>query len=152
MTGPGVGIIVKPFWDGNTCAFPGRIERGAERILPSEALVELIIEGNERLIAVRIVGPLDGSTCRMLRDSLLELSDSGRNRIRVDLTDMPLIDTSGVGVLVGARTTVRMRGGDLTLVSPQPDVLRTLQRLGLDADLLEPPHPPGGSTGQSGTP
>lgn len=103
-----------------------------------EAPVDLIIEGNKRLTTVRILGALDASTCRVLRDSILELSAGGRNRVRVDLQQVPFLDTSGAGVLVGLRTTLRSRGGDLEVVDPQPDVLMVLERLHLDRELLEP--------------
>jgi len=99
--------------------------------------VELIVEGNKRLIVVRVLGALDATTCGTLRDAVQELSHSGRHRVQIDLKEAPFLDTSGVGVLVGLRTMLRMRGGDLQVVDPQPNVRDLFQRLGLEGDFIQ---------------
>ena len=49
----------------------------------------------------------------------------------VDMSGVPFIDSTGVGVLVGALKRAREHGGTLTLACPQPRVRRVFEITGL---------------------
>lgn len=51
-----------------------------------------------------------------LRDAIHDLTSKGRKNILVNLAEITYIDSSGVGALVGAFTTVRQHGGQLKLL------------------------------------
>ena|SRR5579872_2100813 len=52
----------------------------------------------------------------VLRDTVKELLSEGRNQLLIDLSGVNYIDSSGIGELVGAYTTVRNRGGEMKLL------------------------------------
>ncbi|HKV03650.1 MAG TPA: STAS domain-containing protein [Candidatus Acidoferrales bacterium] len=57
-----------------------------------------------------------GEASATLRRTIRELVDNGRRKILLNLSDVDYIDSSGIGELVGAFTTVRGANGDLKLV------------------------------------
>jgi anti-sigma B factor antagonist len=56
---------------------------------------------------------------------------SGQHRIVVNLTDVNMVDSSGIGVIVRAHTTVKEKGGSLMLVNPSKFTMQTLKIVGL---------------------
>ena len=52
-----------------------------------------------------------------LRDSVRDLLSKGQKRILLNLADVNYIDSSGIGELVSAYTTVRNQGGELKLLN-----------------------------------
>jgi len=62
-----------------------------------------------------------------LRDAIHQALDAGATKILVNLQDVSTIDSSGVGELVSAYTTVTNRGGKLKLLNLPPKVADILQ-------------------------
>ena len=62
-----------------------------------------------------------------LRDSVLEALDSGATKILINLQGVSTIDSSGIGELVAAYTTVTNRTGQLKLSNLSPKVTDILQ-------------------------
>jgi anti-sigma B factor antagonist len=52
-----------------------------------------------------------------LRDAVRDLLSKGSKKILLNLGDVTYIDSSGIGELVSAFTTVRNQGGDLKLLN-----------------------------------
>jgi len=57
-----------------------------------------------------------GEGSAMLRKMVRELITAGRRKILLNLADVDYIDSSGIGELVGAYTSVRSASGELKLV------------------------------------
>ena len=57
-----------------------------------------------------------GEGSALLRKTVRGLLDDKRTRIVLNLADVDYIDSSGIGELVSAYTTVKGRGGDLKLL------------------------------------
>ena len=57
-----------------------------------------------------------GEGSAMLRQMVRELIAAGRRKILLNLADVDYIDSSGIGELVGAYTSVRGASGELKLV------------------------------------
>lgn len=57
-----------------------------------------------------------GEGSAMLRKMIRDLVTAGRRKILLNLGDVDYIDSSGIGELVGAYTTVRGASGELKLV------------------------------------
>ena len=68
-----------------------------------------------------------GSGDVALRDSVRGALDSGAMKILINLENVSTIDSSGIGELVAAFTTVSNRGGDLKLSNLSPKVTDILQ-------------------------
>jgi anti-sigma B factor antagonist len=63
----------------------------------------------------------------VLRDTVRELIGKGEKRILLNLGDVTYIDSSGIGELVSAFTTVRNQGGELKLLNLTKKVHDLLQ-------------------------
>lgn len=63
----------------------------------------------------------------VLRDVMKDLSEQGHKRIVLNLADVTYIDTSGVGELVKAFTSIRSAGGELKLLNLTKKVHDLLQ-------------------------
>lgn len=62
----------------------------------------------------------------LFRDCIDRLIDQGIYRIVVDLHDVVLLDSGGIGVLIAKLHSVRKRGGDLRLAHLTPRTQRLL--------------------------
>jgi anti-sigma B factor antagonist len=63
----------------------------------------------------------------LLRDSVRDLVSKGQKKILLNLADVSYIDSSGIGELVSAFTTVRNQGGELKLLNLTKKVHDLLQ-------------------------
>lgn len=80
-----------------------------------------------------------GESEEAFRNKLQELVDSGSTHIAVNLTGVSEMDSSGIGALVRAFTTLKKAGGKCTFFAPQKRVLMLLKMVRLDTvlDLVE---------------
>ena len=58
-----------------------------------------------------------GEEVTSLRDQILKLAASGRNKIVLNLADVSYVDSSGMGELVSVYSSVRNQGGMLKLLN-----------------------------------
>ena len=84
---------------------------------------------------VSVSGEVDVSNASALRDALDEQLSSGEGALAIDLADVPYIDSTGIGVLVGAAHRAKEQGRSLSVERPQRNVARVLSLLGVGADL-----------------
>lgn len=68
-----------------------------------------------------------GAGDSQLRDAISNAIKEGKNSILLDMREVSTIDSSGIGELVGAYTTVTNRGGKLKLLRLPPKVSDLLQ-------------------------
>lgn len=105
--------MTQPSADAPSDVFDIRVDRAAEA--PT--------------VAVR--GEVDVATAPAVREALYRLFDAGARHVVVDLGEMTFIDSSGLGVLVGALRRAREAGGRLELVNLQPGTRRVFDVTGL---------------------
>ncbi|MFO0550470.1 MAG: STAS domain-containing protein [Polyangiaceae bacterium] len=86
-----------------------------------------------------IDGTLDALTAPELRPSLDALVTEGRKSITIDLSNLRLIDSSGVGALVSLLKRVRAYGGEVRIAGLK-DQPRAIFRL-LQLDRVFPGQP-----------
>lgn len=60
-----------------------------------------------------------------------ELLESGEPRLVINLAEVGMLDSSGIGALMKLLTSATKRGGALKLVNPSPLALKTLKLVGL---------------------
>jgi anti-sigma B factor antagonist len=81
---------------------------------------------------VHVTGEVDVASAGLLKDTLYSVVDEGHDRVVVDTAEMSFIDSSGLGVLVGALKRVRERDGALVLRGLQPPARKVIDITGLD--------------------
>ena len=84
---------------------------------------------------VRVTGEVDVSNADELRSALVGELEAGAASVSVDLSEVPYIDSTGIGVLVGAAHHAAEKGVSFEVVRPQKNVARVLGLLGVSADL-----------------
>jgi anti-sigma B factor antagonist len=82
-------------------------------------------------MVVAVGGEIDVYTAPKLRDSLVELINSGHYHLVIDLEGVDFLDSTGLGVLVGALKRVRSHQGSLQLVCTQERLLKIFRITGL---------------------
>jgi anti-sigma B factor antagonist len=88
-------------------------------------------EGARLLFKLR--GSLDLATAPTVRAALSEATEKGTHDLVVDLTQLEFLDSTGLGVLIGAHRRAAEHGGSLRLVVPEGPILRLLNITGLIA-------------------
>jgi anti-sigma B factor antagonist len=97
---------------------------------PDFALSEESLDDLRHVVAVR--GEIDLFTAPDLKAMLVEAIDGGKTRIVVDLSETTFLDSTALGVLIGAIKRIRARDGALTLVNTDPNIAKTFEITGLD--------------------
>lgn len=97
---------------------------------PDFAITEHPIDGERHVLAVR--GEIDLFTAPELKQVLAESIEAGRVRIIVDLTETTFLDSTALGVLIGAVKRLRSRDGALAIVNIDENIAKTFEITGLD--------------------
>ena len=97
---------------------------------PDFAITEHPSDGDKQVLAVR--GDLDLFTAPELKQVLAEAIEAGRVRIVIDLTESTFLDSTALGVLIGAVKRLRARDGALALVNVDENIAKTFEITGLD--------------------
>jgi anti-sigma B factor antagonist len=80
---------------------------------------------------VEVGGEIDVYTAPKLRECLVELVNSGKHNLIVDMEKVEFLDSTGLGVLVGGLKRVRAHDGKLLLVCTQERILKIFRITGL---------------------
>ena len=83
-------------------------------------------------VVLEIGGEIDVYTAPRLRERLVEMVGAGNSHIIVDLAGVDFLDSTGLGVLVGAHRRLRGGGGSLSLMIPHERLLKIFRITGLD--------------------
>jgi len=87
---------------------------------------------DDGVAVVTVTGDVDVATCAALRDSLLQvIADENFRGLVVNLAGVSFIDSTGIGVLVGAWRRTKATDGALALASPSPQAQSVLGATGL---------------------
>ena len=81
---------------------------------------------------LEVGGEVDVYTAPKLRERLVELVDSGARNVVVDLGRVDFLDSTGLGVLVGALKRLRAAGGTFGLVCSKEPLLKIFRITALD--------------------
>ncbi len=84
---------------------------------------------------VGVVGEVDVSNASELREALDAVLAEAPAAVTVDLAEVAYIDSTGIGVLVGAATRAAEDGVSLSVANPQANVRRVLGLLGVEQQL-----------------
>ena len=84
------------------------------------------------VLLVRLVGELDQCSASGIRRDLDQmLLDPRVRHLVIDLKDMPFMDSSGLGVILGRYRMMQERGGTVSLMHLSPQVKRVYDLSGM---------------------
>lgn len=81
---------------------------------------------------VSVSGEIDLFTAPEFKQAVIAAIDGGADRVIVDLAEVSFIDSSSLGVLIGAHRRLKGRGGELIVACDREPILKTFKITGLD--------------------
>lgn len=84
---------------------------------------------------IKVSGEVDISNADKLRTAIDRAMDEPAGEVRLDFADVGYIDSTGVGVLVGAARSADEHVKRFSVVRAQPTVMRVVQLLGVDKEI-----------------
>jgi anti-sigma B factor antagonist len=81
--------------------------------------------------AVEVQGEIDVYTSPKVKEIVTELIDKGNNHLVINLEGVRYIDSTGLGVLIGALKKVREKEGSINLVCNNPQIKKIFNITGL---------------------
>lgn len=86
-------------------------------------------------VIVAAEGEVDVSCASELRDAVYQALETDVTSVTIDLAQVPYIDSTGIGVLVGASHRASDAAIALRVANPQRNVKRVLDMLGVTGEL-----------------
>lgn len=81
---------------------------------------------------IEVGGEIDVYTAPRLREAVVDAVADGALRLIIDVEKVEFLDSTGLGVLVGALKRVRADGGSLDIVCTHERILKIFEITGLD--------------------
>jgi anti-sigma B factor antagonist len=93
-------------------------------------VLEIQVDETDEVTVCRPVGELDAYTVGQFREALAELAVA--RRLLIDLSEVPFMDSAGLGALIGGIRRAREAGGDVAVACSRPTLTRLLHTTGFD--------------------
>ena len=93
-------------------------------------MLEIHVEETATYTLCRPMGELDAYTVGQFREALVELAATPR--LLIDLSDVPFMDSAGLGALIGGIRRAREAEGDVSVACSRPTLTRLLHTTGFD--------------------
>ena len=93
---------------------------------------DVTIETTAPAATLRLTGELDAAAAPDLRDRIVQLISEGRSRLVFDCSQLHFIDSTGLGVLIGARARALAANGSVELLGVSAALRRLLVVTGID--------------------
>jgi anti-sigma B factor antagonist len=93
-------------------------------------VLEIHVENAGAYTLCRPVGELDAYTVSQFREALAELASSPR--LLIDLSEVPFMDSAGLGALIGGIRRAREADGEVSVACSRPTLTRLLHTTGFD--------------------
>jgi anti-anti-sigma factor len=96
----------------------------------------LDIDATRATTALRLSGELDVASAPTLRDAVVAQISEGRTNLVFDCAGLEFVDSTGLGVLIGARARCLAANGSVALTGVKPALQRLLAVTGIDGLFL----------------
>ena len=93
-------------------------------------MLEIEVDHTDSHTLCRPVGELDAYTVASFRDALGGLAQ--QPRVVIDLSEVPFMDSAGLGALIGGIRRTRENGGEVAVACSRPTLTRLLHTTGFD--------------------
>ncbi|CAN5846667.1 hypothetical protein BH24ACT3_BH24ACT3_06550 [soil metagenome] len=93
-------------------------------------MLDIEVEDGNGYTLCRPVGELDAYTVSQFREALGGLAST--QRLLIDLSAVPFMDSAGLGALIGGIRRAREAGGEVAVACSRPTLTRLLHTTGFD--------------------
>lgn len=94
--------------------------------------MEIEVRSQSDVKVIKLRGRLNlGEAVDRMRDTFEDLLNAGQTRFIIDLGEVSMIDSSGIGLLVRYLTAAKQRAGSVKLLNPSKFAVQTLRMTGL---------------------
>ena len=94
--------------------------------------LDLSVDAAADSARIKVRGELDVSSAPTLRDLIVRLVSEGRTNLVLDCDEIGFVDSTGLGVFVGARARALAANGSVALDNVRPALARLLTVTGMD--------------------
>ncbi|MFK3835098.1 STAS domain-containing protein [Microbacterium sp. NPDC087868] len=103
--------------------------------------MDLSTDTRDGYAVIGLTGRLTATGAPLLRNAVSDLIAAGESNIVIDMAGLLLVDSSGLGALVGGLKSARVAGGDLRIAAVPEAVQTVLHLTNLDRVLRDHPTP-----------
>jgi anti-sigma B factor antagonist len=93
-------------------------------------VLEIHVEDAGTYTLCRPIGELDAYTVGQFREALADIASLPR--VLIDLSEVPFMDSAGLGALIGGIRRAREADGEVTVACSRPTLTRLLHTTGFD--------------------
>lgn len=94
--------------------------------------MEIDVRNHGDVSVIRLKGGLRlGQAVDDVRAAMDRVFGEGIINLVLNITDVPMLDSSGIGLLVRSQVSAKQRGGNVKLVNPSPFAIQTLKITGV---------------------
>ncbi|MDK2800695.1 MAG: anti-sigma factor antagonist [Clostridiales bacterium] len=94
--------------------------------------LSVIEKKSNEVVVVELNGEIDISTVTELKDKLYAIIEKNNKDVRLDCKNLTYIDSTGLGVLVGALKKVKNNNKDIYIVNLRSNIKKLFLITGLD--------------------
>ena len=76
---------------------------------------------------LRVEGKIIGNAAHALRREMDKQIEQSEGRLILDLTNVPLLDSAALGMIIAILQVLKKQGGTIVLLNPQKAVMNVLQ-------------------------
>ena len=91
--------------------------------------------GKHNIPVLRVDGKIIGNTVNAMKREIDKQTEQSGGRLVLDLTNVPLLDSSALGTIITTLQALKKIDGKLVLLNPQKAVMNVLQVTRLDTIL-----------------
>lgn len=85
------------------------------------------IQKNTQTVSFTLSGQLDSETTPALDQQIQKALVNGANVIVLDMADLKMITSAGVGVVMKTQASMAKRGGELIMLNMQPQITKVFE-------------------------
>lgn len=90
------------------------------------------LDNNENFWVINVEGELDVSTADKLKENLHSLVNDKVIDMKIDLTNLNYIDSTGLGIMIGVLKKLKVADKEIYILNPKNNVKKIFNITGLD--------------------
>jgi anti-sigma B factor antagonist len=94
--------------------------------------INTILDQEDDLWIVDVIGEIDIYTANKLKETLVKILDEHNTSIKINCLELDYIDSTGLGVLIGALKRLKQENKNIIISNAKPNISKLLSITGLN--------------------